>query len=324
MLPRRGPGRAVFLAGVIAAGGLAGPADSAERAASARGSQAGTTSPEATLAGAVVSSVPLYLSPDALVAVRLLDISRADAPATKLSEVEFAPKDEPPFPFQLPYSPAAIVPSRTYVVAAEIREHGALLYRSQGVRVLTRGGTTFSVDVSVEPVQGPLTAAATEEVDARTAGSTPGGAGAENAPANPTAPGPVLGAGTPVPEDALAGLVEAGWARELPGLRRAIDTCAAHRPSQAFRVRAAWRTEGGGASVRLGGAQDARFDCTASPDGTRVVGWRRLAGDAAAARGEGEVVFTPQGGHPPSGPCYRHRQVVSGGVPAGWLSLKQC
>jgi len=324
MLPRRVPGRAVFLAGWIVAGGLAGHADSSEQAGRATASQAGATSPEATLAGAVVSRGPLYLSPDALVTVRLLDISRADAPAAKLSEVEFAPKDTPPFPFLLPYSPAAIVPSRTYVVAAEIREHGALLYRSQGVRVLTRGGTTFSVDVPVEPVQAPLPAAATQEGDARTAGSTPGSAGAENAPANPAAPGAVLGTGTPVLEDALAGLVEAGWARELPGLRRAIDTCTAHRPSQAFRVRAAWRTDGGGTSVRLGGAQDARFECTASPDGTRVVGWRRLASDAPAARGEGEVVFTPQGGRPPSGPCYRHSQVVSGGVPAGWLSLKQC
>jgi putative lipoprotein len=269
----------------------------------------------ATVSGAVVTD-HLALSPDALVTVRLLDVSRADAPALKLAEVELTPKDRGSVAFQLEYSPGAIDPRHTYVVAAEVREHGVLLHRSQGVRVLTRGGSTYPIEVFLKPVA-PAMPHPAAPGDDEAGGEAPAG----TAPA----PGPVLGATSPIAEDVLAGVAEAGWARDLADLRPALTACLAHRPTQAQRVVTARRTESGGTVARLAGAPGARFECGTAPGGeARVVAWRRLASDAAAVAGEGEVVFTPPPGRPPAGACYRHSAIVSGGRPAGWLSRKQC
>jgi putative lipoprotein len=272
----------------------------------------------ATVSGAVVAD-HLAISPDAIVTVRLLDISRADAPALKLAEVELSPKQRGSVPFQLEYSLGAIDPRHTYVVAAEVREHDVVIYRSQGVRVLTRGGSTYPIEVFLEPVgpAGPHPAA--------TGNDEAGGEAAGGAAGSAPAPGPVLGTTSPIPEDALAGVPDAGWARDLADLRPALTACLAHRPAQAQRVVTARRSESGATVARLAGAPGARFECSTAPgDEARVVAWRRLASDAPAVAGEGEVIFTPPAGRPPAGACYRHSAIVSGGRPGGWLSRKQC
>ena len=97
-----------------------------------------------TSQGAIVGTVayPQHatLPLDAVVAVRLEDMSLTDAQARLVSEsVVSAAGHEEPFPFTLSYDPAAINPSHTYQVLATVTANGTLLFTSKARRVLTRG-----------------------------------------------------------------------------------------------------------------------------------------------------------------------------------------
>lgn len=93
--------------------------------------------------GTITYRERIALPPDAMITVRLVDVSRADAPALLLGEQIFeAQGRQPPFAFEIPYDPASINPGLSYAVQARIEIGGALRFISdRHYPVLTRGAT---------------------------------------------------------------------------------------------------------------------------------------------------------------------------------------
>jgi heat shock protein HslJ len=108
--------------------------------------------PPARVTGTVTWRQALPIPPDAVLTVRLVDTSRADAPAEVLSERTFSALSSTPIRFELPYDPARIDPRFRYQVNARIEARGALRFISTTAHpVLTRGAPSH-VDIVVEPV----------------------------------------------------------------------------------------------------------------------------------------------------------------------------
>lgn len=106
----------------------------------------------------VVSGTVTYLQrsalpPQALIEVQLVDVSRADAPATVVASTTIeAAGRQVPFPFELAYDPAQIEERNTYAVQARITVDGQLRFISTTrYEVITQGRPT-TVEVIVEPV----------------------------------------------------------------------------------------------------------------------------------------------------------------------------
>lgn len=117
--------------------------------------------PEAgVLTGEVTYRPRIALPPDAVVHVRLEDVSRADAPAKTVAE-QTVPTEgrQVPVPFALRYDPSQVRPRGRYAVRAEIRDGGgALRWTTDTVHpALTQGAPTDGVTVRV--VQVPAEAA---------------------------------------------------------------------------------------------------------------------------------------------------------------------
>jgi uncharacterized lipoprotein YbaY len=98
----------------------------------------------------------IALPPGARVTVQLQDVSRADAPAVVLAELTVDPAGRaPPYAFTLPYDPARIAPSGSYVVRAQIRDGSRLLFTTtSSFPVLTRGAPTSGLQVLVQQTGG--------------------------------------------------------------------------------------------------------------------------------------------------------------------------
>ena len=104
--------------------------------------------------GAVVGTVSyrqrMALPADAVVEVRLLDTSRTDVAATIIGEAIIPTQGaQVPIPYRIEYNPAAIDPSHTYSVRANINVGGKLLFSSPTTYpVLTRGaGNEAAIEV---------------------------------------------------------------------------------------------------------------------------------------------------------------------------------
>jgi uncharacterized lipoprotein YbaY len=96
----------------------------------------------------------IALPPGSVVSVQLLDVSRADAPATVLGEQTIMPEGGPPYPFSIAFDPAAIVARNRYRVSARITGlDGTLLFISmEAFPVITGGNPTQDVEVLVRRV----------------------------------------------------------------------------------------------------------------------------------------------------------------------------
>ncbi|KFI27053.1 glycoprotein-polysaccharide metabolism protein [Haematobacter missouriensis] len=81
-----------------------------------------------TLRGTVTYRERMALPPGAEVEVKLLDVSRADAPATILAETTLRPGHAAPFPFALEYDAAAIAQGHSYALQARITAGERLLF----------------------------------------------------------------------------------------------------------------------------------------------------------------------------------------------------
>lgn len=103
--------------------------------------------------GTITYRERIALSPDAVIKVRLVDVSRADAPAILLGEQVFAAGGgQVPFSFEIPYDPAGIDERMTYAVHARIEEGGQLRFiTDQHNAVITRGAPTH-VDLQLRSV----------------------------------------------------------------------------------------------------------------------------------------------------------------------------
>jgi putative lipoprotein len=113
---------------------------------------AGATSAQVT--GTVTYRERVALPPNAVIKIRLVDVSRADAAAVTLGEqfIEANGK-QVPFAFTIAYDPADIDERMAYAVQARIEAGGQLLFISdQSHPVITRGAPR-DVDLVLESAQ---------------------------------------------------------------------------------------------------------------------------------------------------------------------------
>lgn len=104
--------------------------------------------------GSVAYRERMALPADANVTVTLVDISRADAPATVISTVTFPAKGKQvPFNFSLPYKPEQLTGAQMVSLFATISVDGKLLYTSTEVNEVLTNGNPAQRDVMLERVQ---------------------------------------------------------------------------------------------------------------------------------------------------------------------------
>ena len=94
----------------------------------------------ATVTGTVTYRERIALTPGAVVEVRLLDVSLADAPAKLIAEQTITSEHQVPIAFELTYDPADIDARLSYAVRAAIYNGERLLFTTdRNYPVLTRG-----------------------------------------------------------------------------------------------------------------------------------------------------------------------------------------
>lgn len=100
--------------------------------------------PNSQVTGSVAYRERIALPPTAVVTVRLVDVSRADAPSVLIAEqVIHTAGRQVPFAFELDYDASRILPSHTYSVQARIEDGGRLLFISDtSYPVITRDAPT--------------------------------------------------------------------------------------------------------------------------------------------------------------------------------------
>lgn len=106
---------------------------------------------QAALEGTVSYHERMALPPSATVDVRIVEISRADAPAVTIAEQQIVPKGLVPVGFRLLYDPAKINPNNRYALQAEIRDEGELLFTTTTMHPILTGGHD-NTDIVVERV----------------------------------------------------------------------------------------------------------------------------------------------------------------------------
>ena len=108
-----------------------------------------------TLSGTVTYRERMALPVNALITVRLQDISRQDVPALLLAETSLSAQGKSvPIAWTLEYDPDQVQERLTYAVRAEIRDAaGRLLWTTDTVHpVLTRGAPSDGVDILLRRV----------------------------------------------------------------------------------------------------------------------------------------------------------------------------
>lgn len=116
---------------------------------------------QSRLTGSVTYRERMALPPDATIAVRLEDVSRADAPATVIAEQKIVAEGrQVPIPFELSYAPEGIEPNRRHALRAEIRDaEGTLLFTTTTQHAaLVAGAPTDNIEIRVERVAATPTA----------------------------------------------------------------------------------------------------------------------------------------------------------------------
>jgi putative lipoprotein len=88
-----------------------------------------TDAKEAMVTGTVTYRERIALSADAVVEVRLSDVSRQDVAAPVVAETTVRPAGrQVPIAFELRYDPSKIEPNRTYAVRATITSAGRMMF----------------------------------------------------------------------------------------------------------------------------------------------------------------------------------------------------
>lgn len=108
---------------------------------------------EARVSGTVSYFQRIALPPDAVVEVKLLDLSRADAAAVTIAEQTIrAAGRQVPIDFSLQYDPGRIDPRRRYSVQARILQDNLPRFVSTQPYYVITGGNPTTVNVIVRPV----------------------------------------------------------------------------------------------------------------------------------------------------------------------------
>jgi uncharacterized lipoprotein YbaY len=107
------------------------------------------------VSGTVAYRSRMALPPNAVLTVRLVDVSRADAPSVTIAEqrIETAGK-QVPFSFDMAYDRSKIVERNRYSIQAEIRDGGRLLFITDTNYPVITMGNPRVVDIEVVPVGG--------------------------------------------------------------------------------------------------------------------------------------------------------------------------
>jgi putative lipoprotein len=93
-----------------------------------------------TVSGTVWYRERMALPPGAVVVIRVLDTSRADAPSITLAETRFEPETQVPVPFALTVPRSAFTARGSYAVAARIEVDGSLAWVSDSHHAVTPDG----------------------------------------------------------------------------------------------------------------------------------------------------------------------------------------
>jgi len=104
--------------------------------------------------GTVSYTQRITLLPEAEISIKLVDISKIDAPAVLIEELSFtADGEQPPYQFVLPYNPDAIDPEANIVIEAKITLNGKLIFaNTKTYPVITRGNPS-NVEIVLDQVQ---------------------------------------------------------------------------------------------------------------------------------------------------------------------------
>lgn len=103
--------------------------------------------------GTVAYRERIALPPTAVMTVRLVDVSRADAPSPVLAEQTIPTSGrQVPFAFALAYDPAAIVPAHTYAIQVRIENAGQLLFVTDTHHPVITRDQPRHVDITVRRV----------------------------------------------------------------------------------------------------------------------------------------------------------------------------
>lgn len=99
---------------------------------------------QAAVTGSVAYRERIALPPDAVLEVRLSDVSRQDVAAPVIAETTVVPAGrQVPIPFELHYDPRKIEPNRTYAVRATIHSPGRMMFTTTtSYPVITQGNPT--------------------------------------------------------------------------------------------------------------------------------------------------------------------------------------
>ena len=100
--------------------------------------------------GSVTYRERIALPPTTVITVRLVDVSRADAPAELIAEqVIHTAGRQVPFEFALEYDAARIQPAHTYAVQVRIENDGRLLFISDTMNPVITRDAPGHVDIVV-------------------------------------------------------------------------------------------------------------------------------------------------------------------------------
>lgn len=106
-----------------------------------------------TIEGTVTYLPRIALSPNAVLEVRLLDVSRQDAPAEMLAAVTIPTAGQQvPLPFQLAYNPNQIMPQHTYSIQARILVDGELQFISTTHNPVFGPEAEEEIEILVDPI----------------------------------------------------------------------------------------------------------------------------------------------------------------------------
>ncbi len=115
---------------------------------------AGGTPEEARVTGTVTYLQRIALPPGAVVEVKLLDVSRAGAPAVTIAEQSIRPAGrQVPFAFELRYDPQRVEARGRYAIRVRILEGAGLLFTNTEAYPVITGGHPNVVEVIVKPVR---------------------------------------------------------------------------------------------------------------------------------------------------------------------------
>jgi putative lipoprotein len=107
----------------------------------------------ATISGTVAYRQRIALPPEAIIHLRLEDVSRADAPAKIVSQWDFAAEGKQvPIPFHLIYKPSDVVASHRYDVRASITVGGKMTFTSTSTNLVLTQGAPSEVAIMLDQV----------------------------------------------------------------------------------------------------------------------------------------------------------------------------